>query len=91
MSTYLLRCYVSTTFVNFTKRMQNHCEADMLCRVAKSYRDWLLERIKSSDEHFHLCAHFMSMSGNIVEFVQAYRCQDSIIIESGYSWFALQW
>jgi hypothetical protein len=87
MSTYLLRCYVSATLVHITKRMQNHCKADMLCSVAKSYRDWLLDGIKSSDEHLCLCAHFMSMSDNFLEFVQAYCCQDSIIIESGYSLF----
>ncbi len=31
------------------------------------------------------------MSGNYLEFVQAYRTQDSVMIESGYSWFAPRW
>jgi hypothetical protein len=91
MSTHLLCCYVSATFVNLTKRMQNHYEANVLCSVAKSYRDWLLDGIKSSDKHLRVCAHFMSMSGNFLKFVQAYRYQDSIIIKSGNSWFAPQW
>jgi hypothetical protein len=31
------------------------------------------------------------MLGDFLEFVNAYRCQDSITIESGYSWFAPRW
>jgi hypothetical protein len=31
------------------------------------------------------------MSGDFLEFVQAYRCQDSVIIESGYSCLAPRW
>ncbi len=33
----------------------------------------------------------MTMSGDFLEFVQAYRTQDSVMIESGYSWFAPRW
>ncbi len=74
MSTYLLRCYVSATFITITKRMQNQSEADVLCSVAKSYCDWLLDWIKSNDENLCLCAHFMSMSEDFFKFVQGYRC-----------------
>jgi hypothetical protein len=74
MSTYLLRCHVSATYVNITEKMQTCHEADVLCRIAKSYREWLLDGIKSSDEHLQLCAHFMSMSGDFLKFVTAYRC-----------------
>jgi hypothetical protein len=93
MSTYLLRCYVSATYIDITEKMQTCCKADVLCSVAKSYCEWLLDGIKSSDEHLCLClcAHFMIMSGNFLNYVAAYHCQDSITIKSGYSWFAARW
>ncbi len=90
-SMYLMQCYVSSMFSDISDLMQNKCEADVICRVAVLYCSWILKQIKSSNKHLRLFAHFMSMSGNFLEFVQAYRCQHSIIIESGYSWFAPRW
>jgi hypothetical protein len=91
MRMYLLCFYVSATFAKITERMETSREADVLCSIAMSYREWLLGGIKLSDNHFCLCAHFMTMSGDFLEFVTAYRFQDSITIESGYSWFAPSW
>jgi hypothetical protein len=91
MSTYLLRCYVSAMYDNIAKRVVIGGELDVLYSVAVSYCKWILNAIKSSDEHLCLCSHFMTMSGNFVEFIQAYCSQDSVIIESGYSWFAPRW
>jgi hypothetical protein len=91
LSTYLLRCFVSSTYDEITERMTDNANADVLCNLAMSYREWLMKSLKSSDQHLRLCAHFMTMSGDFLEFVNAYRCQDSITIESGYSWFAPRW
>ena len=71
--------------------MHNQREADVICRVAVLYRSWILKQIKSSDKRLRLIAHFMSMSGDFLEIVHAYRCQDNIIIESEYCWFAPRW
>jgi hypothetical protein len=35
--------------------------------------------------------HFVTMLGSFLEFVDAYCCQDSITIKSGYSWFTPWW
>ncbi len=47
--------------------------------------------MKSKDEHLRLCVHFVLMSGDFIEFVSAYRTQDSITVENGYAVFAPQW
>ncbi len=47
--------------------------------------------MKSKDEHLRLCVHFVLMSGDFIEFVSAYRTQDSITVESGFAVFAPQW
>jgi hypothetical protein len=91
MSTYLLRCYVSHMYDHIAESSPNREEADVLYSVAVSYCDWILNDIKSTDKHLRLCSHFMTMSGDFFEFVQAYRSQDSVMIESGYSWFAPRW
>ena len=88
MSTYLLRCFVSATFDDITNMMESHKNANVLCYVASAYHNWLSDAITSTDQHLHVCANFMSMSGNFLEFVHAYRCQDSVSIKSGYSLFA---
>ena len=46
-----------------------------------------MKSLESSNQHLQLCVHFMNMSGDFLEFVNAYCCQDSITIESGYLWF----
>ena len=91
LSTYLLRCSVSSIFNDIAESMYERANADVLCNVAILYREWLMKSLKSSDQHLRLCVYFMTMSGNFLEFVNAYRCQDSITIESGYSWFAPRW
>jgi hypothetical protein len=88
MSTYLLWCTVLSMYDNISDRMSTGRESDVLYGVAILYCEWILKGIKSSDEHLCLCTHFLTMSGNFLEFVNVYCCQDSIIIESGYSWFA---
>ncbi len=91
LSTYLLQCFVSSIFDDIAKSMNKRANADVICNVAILYREWLMKSLKSSEQHLRLCVHFMTMSGNVIEFVNAYRCQDSITIESGYSWFAPRW
>ncbi len=91
MSTYLLHCYVSHMYDHIAESSPNREEGDVLYSVAVSYRDWILNGIKSTDEHLCLCSHFMTMSGDFLEFVQAYHTQGSVMIESGYSWFAPRW
>jgi hypothetical protein len=71
--------------------MLHHCSANVICSVANLCREWLLNGIKLRDQHLRVCAHFMSMSGDFLEFVQVYCCQDSVTIESGNSCFAPQW
>jgi hypothetical protein len=88
MSTYLLRCFVSATFDDIINMMESHKNANVLCYVASAYRNWLSDAITSSDQHLRVCANFMTMPGNFLEFVHAYRCQDSVSIKSGYSLFA---
>ncbi len=39
----------------------------------------------------YVYVQIMSMSGNFLEFVHAYRCQDSDSIKSGYLLFAPRW
>jgi hypothetical protein len=85
LSTYLLRCFVSSTYDDITESMTKNANADVLCNITMSYREWLMKSLKSSDQHLRLCVHFTTMSGNFLEFVNAYRCQDSITIECGYS------
>ncbi len=87
-STYLLRCFVSSTYDEISECMIDNANTDVLCNLAMSYRQWLMKSLKSSNQHLRLCVHFTTMSGDFLEFVNAYRCQDSITIESGYSWFA---
>ncbi len=91
LSTYLLRCFVSSIFDDITTSMYERANADELCNVAILYPEWLMKSLKSSDQHLRLCVHFMTMSGNFLELVNAYCCQDNITIESGYSWFAPRW
>ena len=63
----------------------NECaNADVLCSVAILYGEWLIKSLKSRNQHLRLFVHFMTMSGDFIEFVNAYRCQDSITHESGY-------
>ena len=71
LSTYLLLCFVSATFDNITDTMESHQHADIICYVASAYGNWLSEAITSTDQHLRLCAHFISMSGNFLEFVHA--------------------
>jgi hypothetical protein len=66
-----LQCYVSSKLLDITDQMHNQREADVICRVAVLYRLWILKQIKSSDKHLRLIAHFMSMSGDFLEFVHA--------------------
>ena len=91
MSTYLLRCFVSLRFNGISESMKESANANVLCNIAVGYREWLMESLKASDHHLRLCAHFILMSGDFLEFVNAYRSQDSVTIESGYSWFAPRW
>jgi hypothetical protein len=71
LSTYLLLCFVSATFDNITDTMESHQHADIICYFASAYGNWLSEAITSTDQHLRLCAHFISMSGNFLEFVHA--------------------
>jgi len=79
LSTYLLRCFVSSTYDEITECMIDNANADVLCNLAMSYPQWLMKSVKSSDQHL------------LLEFVNAYHYQDSIMIDSGYSLFAPQW
>ena len=91
LSTYLLRCFVSSTYDEITERMIDNTNADVLCNLTMLYHQWLMKSLKSSDQHLSFCIHFTTMLGDFLEFVNAYRCQDSITIKSGYSWFAPRW
>ena len=71
--------------------MKESANSDVLCNIAVGYREWLMESLKASDHHLRLCAHFILTSGDFLEFVNAYRSQDSVTIESGYLWFAPRW
>ena len=68
ISTYLLQCFVSGTFDDITHMMESHQNANVLCYVASASRDWLSEAITSADQHLCVCAHFMCMSGNFLDF-----------------------
>jgi hypothetical protein len=71
--------------------MNERANADVLCSVAILYHEWLMKSLKLSDQHLQLFVHFMTMSGDFIEFVNAYCCQDSITIESGDLSFAPRW
>ncbi len=64
--------------------MTNMGESDVLYSIAVLYPEWILKEIQLSDEHLRLCSHFITVLGDFLEFIQVYRSQDSIIIESGY-------
>jgi hypothetical protein len=57
--------------------MTDNVNADVLYNLTMSYREWLMKSLKSIDQDLQLCVHFTTMSGGFLEFVNAYRCQDS--------------
>ncbi len=65
-------------------------KANVWCSIAVSYQNWIMNAMKWTDEHLRICSHFLTMSGDFLEFVSAYQCQD-ITIENGYLWFAPGW
>ena len=69
LSTYLLRCFVSSTYDEITESMTENANADVLCNLAMSYREWLMNLLISSNQHLQLCVHFMTMTGDFLEFV----------------------
>ncbi len=64
---------------------------DVLCLMAVDFQVFLSQSLELTDEHLMLIVNFLLVSGEFLEFVLLYRSQDSIIVESGYKWFAPIW
>jgi hypothetical protein len=64
---------------------------DVLCSMAIDFQVFLSQLLQLTDQHLILIVNFLLVSGDFLEFVSLYRAQYSIIIESGYKWFAPIW
>ncbi len=65
--------------------------ANVLCQTALDFEMFLSPVFLPSNNHLKLVVNFLLVSSDFLEFVGAYRLQDSITIENGYKSFAPIW
>ncbi len=83
--------FLSCHLEPYEDRMRDDNPGDMLCSIAVELQLFLSRLSQSTDEHLKLMVNFLFVSGEFLEFVLAYRTQNSITIEKGYQWFAPTW
>ena len=88
---YLLRAYVSRHISRYNDRIRDVPPVDLLCDLVSDYKTFLTDTLDSNDEHTKLIVNVLFISGDFLEFVAAYRNQDSVMVEVGYKTFALIW
>jgi hypothetical protein len=91
VSSYLIRLYIARYHEKYDDRMNEDKTANVLCSMAIDFDEFLTCSLTSSDEHLILIVNFLLVSSDFLEFVKAYRAQDSISIENGYQTFAPIW
>ncbi len=65
--------------------------ANLLTSIAIDFDNFLKPSLSSHDEHLKLVVNFHIVSSDFLGFVQVYRSQVSITIETGYKLFAPIW
>ena len=91
ISAYLLCAYISRHISRFDDRIRDVPPGDLLCDLVSDYKTFLTDTLNSNDEHTKLIVNFLFISGDFLDFVAAYRNQDSIMVEVGYKTFAPIW
>ncbi len=91
VSSYLIRLYISRYHEKYDDRMNDDDTANVLCSMAVNFDDFFTRSLTSLDEHLILIVNFLLVSSDFLQFVQAYRAQDSISVENGYQTFAPIW
>jgi cupin superfamily acireductone dioxygenase involved in methionine salvage len=91
VSSYLIRLYISRYHEKYDDRMNDDETANVLCSMAVDFNDFLTHSLTSLDKHLILIVNFLLVSSDFLQFVQAYRAQDSISVENGYQTFAPIW
>jgi hypothetical protein len=92
VSSYLVCAYFSRNCENYEDRMRDEESGDVLCLMAIDFQSFLSRTLQQvTDQQLKLIVNFLMISGDFIEFVSSYRSQDSIIIETGYEWFAPIW
>jgi hypothetical protein len=72
--------------------MINDNPSDLLGSMAINFQLFITILLhRPRDEHLKLIANYLLVSGEFLEFVSLYQSQDSIIVETGYKWFAPIW
>lgn len=91
VSAYIWRAYVSRHISIYKDRIRDVPPGDLLCDLASHYKTFLTATLDSNNEHAKLLVNFLFVSGDFLEFVTAYRNQDSVMVEAGYNSFAPIW
>ena len=61
-------------------------DAEYMIAVAIGFKTYLSDLKSSQDIWLSTCGVFMEMAHDVLEFINAYRVGDSIVIEHGYQW-----
>jgi len=77
--------------LKYNERMHDVSPGDLLCIIVSDYKKFLTDTLDSTNEHAKLIVNFLLVSGDFLDFVSAYRNQDSIMVEVGYKMFAPIW
>jgi hypothetical protein len=89
---YQLICaFLLHHYESYEDRMRDDNSGDLLCSIAVELQLFLSRLLQSTDMHLKLMVNFLFVLGEFLEFVLAYRAQDSITTEKGYQWFAPIW
>ena len=91
VSAYLLHAFLSCHVLKYDERMRDVSPGDLLCVIVSVYKKFLTDTLDSTNEHAKLIVNFLLVSGDFLDFVSAYRNQDSIMVEVGYKMFAPIW
>ena len=91
VSAYLLCAYISRHISRYEDRIRDVPPGDLLCGLVSDYKTFLTPTLDSNDEHAKLLVNFLFTSGDFLEFVAAYRNQDSVMVEVGYNSFVPIW
>jgi hypothetical protein len=88
---YLMRLYIFRYYEFYADYMMDSVPPNVLCHIALDYQLFLEWLGRSTDEHLRLIVNFILVSSDFLEFLLAYRSQDSVTVEHGYKWFAPIW
>jgi hypothetical protein len=91
MLPYLIRSFLSCHYESYEDRTRDDNHGGLLGSIAIELQLFLSESLHSTDEQIKLMFIFLFVSQESLEFVSAYRAQDSITIDKGYQWFAPIW